>query len=65
MIQGSCGHEVEHISDLWKCTIGDYDEHNQRCIYYGTACKECYDKYEKDGIILHDEGEENKWMDGK
>jgi len=42
--------------------IGDYDEHNQRCVYYVTVCEDCYDNYEKDGIVLHDEGEENKWL---
>ena len=43
MIEGSCGHTVEHISHLWDCTIGDYNKNNQRCTYYISVCKECYD----------------------
>jgi hypothetical protein len=62
MITGSCGHTVEDMSQLMDCSIGDYDEYNQRCVYYVTVCKDCHDKYEKDGIILYDEGEENKWL---
>jgi hypothetical protein len=53
------------MSQLWDCTIGDYSEHNQRCLYYVTVCKECYDEYEKDGMVLHDAGEEIKWMAGE
>lgn len=65
MIVASCGHEVEHISHLCECIIGDYDEENQRCVYYTSVCKDCYDKYEKGGMVLHDEGEENKWLGGR
>ena len=65
MIQGSCGHTVEHISHLWYCTLGEYNRKNERSLAYVAYCKQCYDQAIKDGIVLFDEGEENKWLGGK
>lgn len=61
-IIASCGHEVEHLSHLWNYSVGDYDRDGSRAVSYMSLCKECYDEHEKDGLILHDEGEENKWL---
>lgn len=65
MIEGSCGHTVEHMSHLWDCTLAEYNRKHERCLSYVSYCKECYDRAVKDGIVLFDEGEENKWLGGK
>lgn len=65
MIIATCGHEVEHISHLWYCTIAEYNRKNERCLSYVCYCKKCYDEAEEDGMVLFDEGEENKWLGGK
>lgn len=62
MIIATCGHSVDHISHLCDCTIAEYDRKNQRCISYCSYCKQCYDYYQSQGLVLHDEGEENKWL---
>lgn len=38
---------------------------NNRALEYTSLCKECYDWHEHEGLVLHDEGEENKWINGK
>ena len=64
-IIASCGHEVEDISHLWDCTVAAYTREGKRALEYTSLCKECYDWREREGSVLHDEGEENKWMNGK
>lgn len=64
-IIASCGHEVEHLSHLWNYSVAGYSRDCSRAVHYMALCKQCYDEYEKDGMILHDEGEENKWLGGK
>ena len=61
----SCGHKVEDFDDEIHGAVADYARDNTRAISYMALCKQCYDEYEKDGMILHDEGEENKWLYGK
>ena len=63
-IIATCGHDVEHISHLWDCTLAEYDRKNKRCLSYVSYCKECYDQAVLDGIVLFDQGEENKWLGG-
>ena len=62
MIIASCGHEVEHISHLWNCTIMAYSRENNRALEYTSLCKECYDLHENEGLVLHNEGEENEYL---
>jgi hypothetical protein len=62
MITGSCGHSVQHLSHLWSCSVRDYTRDNNRCVYYVSVCKACYDQYEKDNIILYTETDENNWL---
>lgn len=61
----SCGHKVQSPHYPFNRAIADYDELGNRAVYYMSLCPECFTKYQKDGIILHDEGEENKWLGGK
>lgn len=65
MITATCGHKVEHISHLWECTLAGYTVKGDRCLEYVSYCKQCYDEAVKDGIVLFDEGEENKWLGDK
>ena len=63
-ITTTCGHTVEHITDLWECALAEYNREHKRCIAYVSYCKECYDNAHKQGIILYNQGEENKWING-
>lgn len=65
MIIASCGHEVESPYHTWDRSVAGYSKDNSRAVHYMALCKQCYDEYEKEGLILHDEGEENKWLGGK
>ena len=64
MIIASCGHKVEDISDLRDCTVAAYTREGNRALEYTSLCKECYDWHQSEGSVLHDEGEENKWVNG-
>lgn len=64
-IIASCGHEVESPYHTWDRAVAGYNRDGNRAVLYMSLCKPCYDKYEQDGMILHDEGEENKWLGGK
>lgn len=65
MIVCTCGHRVKVINDTVNCALARYDRMNERCVVYGTYCKPCYEQFKKDGEVLFNEGEENKWMRGK
>lgn len=65
MIIASCGHKVEDISHLRDCTVAAYTREGKRALEYTSLCKECYDWRQSEGLVLHDEGEENKWVNGK
>ena len=65
MLIASCGHKVEDTSDLLHCTVAGYTREGDRALEYTSLCKECYDWHRHEGLILHDEGEENKWSNGK
>jgi len=61
-IRATCGHEVENIDDLKTVALAEYSRLNQRCVSYSSVCESCYKKAELEGIILYDQGEENKWL---
>lgn len=61
----TCGHKIEDFDDEIQCAVAGYSRSFGRAVFYKSLCKQCYDEYEKDGMILHDEGEENKWLGGK
>jgi hypothetical protein len=64
MIIATCGHSVDDIDDLVNCSLTDYTHEGDRAIAYVLYCKMCYTKAHKDGYVLYDEGEENKWLKG-
>ena len=65
MIIATCRHKVEDSDDLWTCALAGYTKIGDRCVEYVSYCKACYDEACKDGIVLYDEGEENKWLGDK
>lgn len=65
MIVASCGHRVEHVSDLWDSTLRAYDRVGNRAVEYASLCKPCRDQAVANGDVLYDQGEENKWLGGK
>ena len=63
MIIATCGHKLKEEEELGiNCTLAGYTREGDRCLEYVCYCKECYDQSVKDGIVLFDEGEENKWI---
>ena len=66
MIIATCGHTLTEDEDQGiNCSLGGYTREGNRCIEYVCYCTECYNEAVKDGIVLFDEGEENKWVGGK
>ena len=67
-VTGTCGHELRGVDDNMltiKDHFNDYDEWKiKRCIAYVCVCDWCAKRYEKDGIVLHNEQEEKKWLNG-
>lgn len=43
-------------------TIADYDEYGDRAVLYGWYCQACRDLAHREGRLLYNEGEENKWL---
>ena len=62
MIIATCGHSTDTMNDLINCSLGGYTHEGDRCVEYVCYCKKCYGEAIKDGIVLFDEGEENKWL---
>jgi hypothetical protein len=63
MIIATCGHALTQEEDMGiNCSIKAYTRENTRCIEYVCYCTDCYNHAVKDGYVLFDEGEENKWM---
>ena len=46
-------------------SIADYDEWGERAVMYGWYCPKCRDRAHREGRLLYDEGEENKWLGGR
>jgi hypothetical protein len=66
MIIATCGHALTEDEDQGiNCSLMGYTRENTRCIEYVTYCTGCYLRAVKDGSVLFDEGEENKWLGGK
>jgi len=65
-VTGTCGHELRGVDDNMltiKDHFNDYDEWKiKRCIAYVCVCDWCAKRYEKDGIVLHNEQEEKEWL---
>lgn len=65
-----CCHVVDDFDDevclSLKDQAIDYDQEGfVRAVSYGGYCKKCADEYEKLGIVLHNEQEEDDWLSGK
>ncbi len=58
----SCGHEPVLNEVLRPVPCKDTAKDGQRCVSYKTLCSTCLKDYEVDGIILHDEIEEELWI---
>ena len=66
MIIATCGHTLTEDEDQGiNCSLMGYTRENTRCIEYVTYCTGCYLRAVKDGSVLFDESEENKWLGGK
>lgn len=66
MIIATCGHTLTEDEDQGiNCSLMGYTREDNRCIKYVTYCTKCYLRAVKDGSVLFDEGEENKWLGGK
>jgi hypothetical protein len=62
MIIASCGHKVESLDDLVNCSLAAHSRSGHRCIEYVSVCEGCFDWYKREGVVLFDAGEENKWL---
>ena len=62
MITLTCGHTVKDFDNPINCSLGGYTPEGDRCVEYVVYCKKCYGEAIKDGIVLFDEDEENKWL---
>jgi hypothetical protein len=45
--------------------IMDFTRECENAVSYGVYCKACRERYEKTGIVLHNEQEEEKWLRGE
>lgn len=57
-----CGHGIVNFPDgnfvFW---MKEFSE-GKNAISLMSSCKECYDFYEKEGDVLHDQKEVNLWL---
>jgi hypothetical protein len=67
-VTGTCGHELRGVDDnelRIKDHFNDYDEGLiKRCIGCVCVCDKCAKRYEKKGMVLHNEQEEKEWLNG-
>ena len=64
----SCSHQLTKGSVLvyWKDLVFDWDvEDYVRTAAYGTVCKKCYESMKENNLLLYNEEEVNKWVDGE
>jgi hypothetical protein len=64
-----CGHILGDLEDeiclKLKDYYTDYDKAEFcRAVSFGCYCKECAAQYEKWGLVLHNEQEEDDWLSG-
>ena len=64
VITATCGHQLQSFDDLVNCSLTDYTREGTRAVAYVSYCKQCYKQACKEGYVLFDEGEENKWLGG-
>ena len=65
MIFGTCSHEIPldwFESGKGEIKIKDHNREGQKVIAYCVVCETCLVFYHKNGLILHNEDEENKWL---
>ncbi len=66
MIIATCGHVVtidtEIILTLKDIVYGDEYNDTHPAVSFGTYCQACANKYERDGLVLHNEAEENAYL---
>ncbi len=62
-IYGTCGHELsierEAVSGV---SVKGCTREGESCVDFRSLCADCEADYEKDGMVLHNEEEENKWL---
>jgi len=61
----SCGHQVESMEDSHDASLADYDELGEACVVYAWICRDCKEQAHREGRLLYDQGEENKWLGRK
>ena len=62
-IYGTCGHELSIERDAVSgVAVKGYMREGDRCIDFRSLCADCEADYEKDGMVLHNKEEENKWL---
>jgi len=63
---GTCGHKLRGVDDNMltiKDHFNDYDKWMiERCIAYVCVCDKCAKKYEKMGIVLHNQTAIDSWL---
>lgn len=69
MIVGTCGHELTTVQGNIlniKDTAIDYEEDTfSNCVATVCVCDRCAKKYERMGMVLHNEQEEKQWLNKK
>jgi len=58
----SCGHQVESMKDSHDVSLADYDELGEACVVLARVCRDCKEQAHREGRLLYDQGEENKWL---
>jgi len=64
MIIGTCGHEITLLNVKQGLLIKEYTRKAERCIASIAVCPECQERYEAEGVILHNKREEEEWLTG-
>lgn len=61
----TCGHAVEDLDDLIHLSLASYARDASRAVSFVCYCSACADRARRDGEVLYDQGEENKWLGGQ
>jgi len=57
-IYWSCGCKAKEGEDGYEVSIKEYTRENTKAVAYKVVCKDCYEYYDKTGILLKSEEEE-------
>ena len=60
----TCGHAVKDLDDLVDLSLASYARDGGRAVSFVSYCSECAELARRDGEVLYDQGEENKWLGG-